>query len=91
MNKELDTLIKKIRKLKHERMNAATSDEEIILDNKIMELKIQANNLIISNKKKRPGVTARELLKKKLKDPIYYQTGIPAIDKMGGIPLGALV
>jgi len=91
VTKEINLLIEKINKLKSKRMKAETRDEELKLDNEIMEIKIKANELIISSKKKRPGITARELLSKSLKDPIYYQTGIPAIDKMGGIPLGALV
>ena len=94
MNKldKINELKAEIQSLKNAIQHTGDTREQLELETKLYEKKIEINNLILENKQKRAGMSARDLLSKKLKEPIYYETSISAIDnKLKGIPLGSFV
>jgi len=65
--------------------------EQTEIKREISKIKLKIYDLILSEKKEAVGITAKELFAMDIKKPEYYQTGIRAIDRMGGIPLGAMI
>lgn len=91
-NNKVKEILQKVNELKIKLGNTLDFVEENKLKAEIYELKAKAHRMLIDGKSKRPSISAKELLAKKLKEPIYFETGIFAIDtKLKGIPLGALV
>jgi len=89
--KSIDELKSEIDSLKIKLSNSEDFVEQIQLKRDIAKLKAEAYQLILEDEENKPFITAYELLQKKHKKPIFFETGYHWIDKMGGIPKGAFI
>lgn len=91
MDKKIKELKDQIQSLKISLGNTADFMEEIHIKKKITELKGQIYDLILNQQKGKQFLTARQLLQKEHKPPIFWQTGFFFLDRAGGIPKGAFI
>jgi len=88
---KIKELKSKIESLKKKLGQTQDFMEEIKIKREIVELKKEIYDLILNNQKGTQFITAKELLQKREKPPIFWETGFHFIDRVGGIPKGAFI
>ena len=89
---KIEELKKEAEELKRRIGNTLDLEEQIKLKRKLAELKIKIYDLILNKKRPASYITAEKLFQEYKEKPLeWWLTGINAIDRMGGIPVGAFI